>query len=177
MSCSRTDAGVPATDCVDAGSGTQAAECYPGPGQALPLAAAHKTQAGSQAEPGPLRQLSHECWLPMPHMLCQTHYVCGAQHVAALLCTCTHLDLGLQEFMNHHHHPDAELVLYHLVKSPQSLSLSATQDCRWVQSIYSLLGRAACKVLQRRRLQRNAQSGCEASHRGIASQAVCRICP
>ena len=159
---------MPAKDCVDAGSGTQAAECCPGPCQALPLAAAYKPQAGIQAETGPLRQLRHQCCFPMPHMLCQTHYACGAQHVAALSCTCTHLDLGLQELMNHHHHPDAELVLYHFVKSPESLSLSATQDCRRVQSIYNSPGQAACNAVRRRRLQRNAQSSHEAPRRGIA---------
>ena len=71
----------------------------------------------------------------MPHMLCRTHYACGVRRVAALVCTCTHLNLSLQELMNHHHHPDAELVPYHFVKSPKSLSLSATQDCRSVQSL------------------------------------------
>ena len=70
-----------------------------------------------------------------PYTLCRTHYACRARRVAALLCTCTHLNLSLQELMNHHHHSDAKLVLYLLVKSPKSLSLSATQDCRRVQSL------------------------------------------
>lgn len=69
----------------------------------------------------------------VPHLLSWTHYACKMRRVAALLCTCTHLDLSLQELMNHDHHPDAKLVPYHFVKSPKSLSLSTTQDCRRMQ--------------------------------------------
>ena len=146
------------------------------PGTAFSLHTRSPRQAARLRDP-PLRQLHHQCRLPVPHVLCWTRHACGARRVAALPCTCTHLNLSLQELMNHHYHPDAELVPYDFVKSPKSLGLSATQDCRRVQSLYSLVVQAARNDVLPRRLQRNVQPACEAPLCGsMLSQAMCRIC-